>query len=238
MKTRQAFTLAEVLITLTIIGIIAAMTIPSLITSIDLDRKQAEAVIKKTFTTFNDATKQIVMLETTSHTMGDVGCADSNCIRDLYGKYVAYPQTCNSDAQSNCLGDAPVASSTNPSTSALGLPVFAAEGDEESGENEGNSGIATPDFTSKSLAVLADGTLVGFRYDNNCNLITRAIIEYDGATSDIEKSCVAITVDTNGAKKPNAIGKDRYQFAIGKLGVKYKAPETSSNTTAPVTPTP
>ena len=86
MKLKQAFTLAEVLITLTIIGVVAAITIPSLITSIDLDKRQAEATIKKTYTTFNDATKQIVMLETTSHTMGDVDCPDANSIRDLYGK--------------------------------------------------------------------------------------------------------------------------------------------------------
>ena len=218
MKIKQAFTLAEILITLTIIGVIAAVTIPSLITNVDLDRKQAEATIKKTYTTFNDATKQIVMLETTSHTMGDVGCSDSNCVRDLYGKYVAYVKTCNSDAQANCLGDAPVTSQDNPTTSMFALPAYAA------------GGADTIDFTSKSLAVLADGTLVGFAYDATCSMTTKSLIEFDGTPSDIEKSCVAIAVDTNGTKKPNAIGKDRYQFAIGKLGVKYKASNSSTTT--------
>ena len=198
MIIKQGFTLAEVLITLTVIGIIAAITIPSLITNVDLDRKQAEAIIKKTYTSFNDATKQIVMMETTSHTMGSVGCSDSNCIRDLYGKYLSYIKTCNSDAQDNCLDGAPKTS-------------------------EGG----TVDFTSKSLAVLADGTLVGFSYDNTCKTTVSSLIEYEQAPVNISNSCVTIAVDANGAKKPNALARDRYQFAIGKLGVKFKAATAS-----------
>lgn len=213
MKLKQAFTLAEVLITLTIIGVVAAITIPSLITSIDLDKRQAEATIKKTYTTFNDATKQIVMLETTSHTMGDVDCSDANCIRDLYGKYVSFVRTCNSDSQENCLGSAPAESEGDSgATSMFALPAYAT----------GNA--SSIGFSSRSLAVLADGTLVGFLYDESCSTTTKSIIEYEGTPTDIEKTCVSIAVDTNGDKKPNAVGKDRYQFAVGKLGVKFRPP--------------
>ncbi len=56
MKIKKGFTLAEVLITLTIIGVVAAITIPSLISTIDIDKRQAETTIKKTYTAFNDAT--------------------------------------------------------------------------------------------------------------------------------------------------------------------------------------
>ena len=220
MKIKQAFTLAEVLVTLSIIGIIAAITIPSLIINVDLDRKQAEAIIKKTYTTFNDATKQIVMLETTSHNMGSVGCADANCIRDLYGKYVSYLKTCNSDAQATCL-DGAEATSEDLKTTMLTAPAFAADP---------NTSPTAIDFTSKSLAVLADGTLVGFKYDSACQMTTKSIIEYEGTPVDVTKSCVSIAVDTNGAKSPNMIGKDRYQFAIGKLGVKFKASNSSTTT--------
>ena len=195
MKIKRGFTLAEVLITLTVIGVVAAITIPSLITSVDLDKKQAEATIKKTYTTFNDATKQIVMMETTSHTMANVGCADNNCIRDLYGKYVSYVKTCNSDAQDNCHDGAPAKANQTDSV----------------------------DFTGKSLAVLADGTLVGFQYDNTCQTTVKSVIEFDQAPVDVTKACIAIAVDTNGSKSPNKDARDRYQFAIGKLGVKFKA---------------
>lgn len=211
MNIKRGFTLAEVLITLTIIGVVAAITIPSLISGVDLDRKQADAVIKKTYTAFNDATKQIVMLETTSHSMGSVNCNDSNCIRDLYGKYVSYIKTCNSDAQTNCLDGAP-ATSESATTTMLMQPVWAAP-----------ASAVEIDFSSKSLAVLADGTLVGFQYDNTCQQTVKSVIAYEETPVNITKACVAIAVDVNGAKKPNMVGRDRYQFAIGKLGVKFKA---------------
>ena len=83
MKLNRGFTLAEVLITLSIIGVVAAITIPALVTNVDLDRKQADAVVKKTITAINDATKQNVLLETTSHKMNDVGCDNEDCIRTL-----------------------------------------------------------------------------------------------------------------------------------------------------------
>ena len=165
MGIKKGFTLAEILISLTVIGVIAAVTIPTLISSIDIDRKQAETIIKKTYTSFNDATKQIVMLETVSHNMGAINCTDDNCIRDVYGKYIAYTKTCNSDAQSNCLDGAP-ATSESPTTTMLMQPVWAAP-----------SGAEEIDFSSKSLAVLADGTLVGFKYDNTCQMSVKAIID-------------------------------------------------------------
>ena len=39
MKGHRAFTLAEVLITIGIIGVVAAMTIPNLLTKMDRDKK-------------------------------------------------------------------------------------------------------------------------------------------------------------------------------------------------------
>ena len=53
MTVKKAFTLAEVLITLTIIGIIAAMTIPTLIFS--TDEKQAVVGLKKAMLSLNQA---------------------------------------------------------------------------------------------------------------------------------------------------------------------------------------
>ena len=52
---RIAFTLAEVLITLGIIGIVAAMTLPTLIQ--DYQKKQAVSQLKKTYSIMNQAIK-------------------------------------------------------------------------------------------------------------------------------------------------------------------------------------
>lgn len=56
----KAFTLAEVLITLGIIGIVAAMTIPTLINN--TNQKELITKFKKSFSALNSATKQIVAL--------------------------------------------------------------------------------------------------------------------------------------------------------------------------------
>lgn len=53
MKSRKGFTLAEVLVTLAIIGIVAALTIPSLI--MGTAEKQAETNVKKVSSTLNQA---------------------------------------------------------------------------------------------------------------------------------------------------------------------------------------
>ncbi len=217
MKIKQGFTLAEVLITLTIIGVVASMTIPSLIMNIDLDRKQAEAEVKKVYTAVNDATKQIVMMETTSHSMAKVNCASHDCIRDLYAKYMQFVKTCSSSSQTACLDGA--SATSNDTTSFYSTAAYAAD--------PKPTGV---DFTSKSLAVLADGTLMGFKYDNTCSLSTKTVIAYEEEPIDVTGACVEIAIDVNGAKKPNKTALDRYQFPVGKLGVKM-VPKNASATT-------
>ncbi len=53
MKNRKGFTLAEVLVTLAVIGVVAALTIPALIQS--SNEKQATTSIKKALSTLNQA---------------------------------------------------------------------------------------------------------------------------------------------------------------------------------------
>lgn len=60
LSSNTAFTLAEVLITLGIIGIVAALTIPSLINN--TNQKELITKYKKIFSALNQATKQIVAL--------------------------------------------------------------------------------------------------------------------------------------------------------------------------------
>lgn len=94
-NTIFAFTLAEVLITLGIIGIVAAMTIPALMNNIqDNQLKQAW---KKEFSTLYNATNRI---------MGDNGgsmaniCSslDPNCLRDAYADYLNVTKKCANGA--------------------------------------------------------------------------------------------------------------------------------------------
>ena len=100
-------------------------------------------------------------------------------------------------------------------------PAYAADPDDK------NSGTGV-DFSGKSLAILADGTLVGFKYDSTCAMTTNTLLTFEDEAYDIKNTGIAVSLDVNGAKKPNKAGKDRYQFPVGKLGVKITPKEQST----------
>ena len=86
-RNRQGFTLAEVLITLGIIGIVAALTLPSFIYN---HRKQVvESRLKKFYTTFNQA---IILSENDNGEIANWEDPDLSGIsgsEDWYNKYLA-----------------------------------------------------------------------------------------------------------------------------------------------------
>ena len=57
-KTKTAFTLAEVLVTLVVIGIVAALVIPSLAQNIS--NVQQKAAWKDVYSTINQATRRLI----------------------------------------------------------------------------------------------------------------------------------------------------------------------------------
>ena len=85
-KTKSAFTLAEVLITLIIIGIVAALTIP---TAINHYRKQQTASkLKKFYSTFGQAISRSVTDNGYYSTCDLTGSEDSQRTIDFVNKYV------------------------------------------------------------------------------------------------------------------------------------------------------
>lgn len=80
---KKGFTLAEVLITLGIIGIVSAMTIPALMTN--MRRKQATVKLKK----FHSTMKQALLLATDEY--GDVGAWDKSLSYEEYTKTYFVP---------------------------------------------------------------------------------------------------------------------------------------------------
>jgi len=93
---KKAFTLAEILITLLIIGVIASLTIPGLIS--DTQDQQYKAAWRKTYSDLDQATKRIMtdnggsLSGVCSETIGMDRCA---CIRDKLTNYLNYVKTCN-----------------------------------------------------------------------------------------------------------------------------------------------
>ena len=92
---RFGFTLAEVLITLVIIGVIAAMTIPTLMNN--TNQQEFRVGLKKAISALNQAMSLNYALEGT--TVGDTGLTDATNIRDnLFKKRMSIVSTATTGA--------------------------------------------------------------------------------------------------------------------------------------------
>lgn len=111
MKKFMAFTLAEVLITLGIIGVVATMTISTVISKID-DRANMSA-LRKFYTEFSSATKGIVNAHDIPETWGLANNDEAACLRvmEYYKKYFSVLKVC-----------------AIPDTSCFPLPVYFSNG--------------------------------------------------------------------------------------------------------------
>jgi prepilin-type N-terminal cleavage/methylation domain-containing protein len=94
---RKAFTLAEVLITLGIIGIVASMTIPTLMNNIA--DAQYRTAWKKAFSVFSQATQKMAY-----DNGGDIAglFSTSDDIRDNYVKYLIKAKVCTDSNAEGC----------------------------------------------------------------------------------------------------------------------------------------
>ena len=192
-----AFTLAEVLITLGIIGVVAAMTMPSLITNYRI--KETVSKLKKVNTTFNNAFLQAKeengeisdwgLSNSTLDTNTDDGSiANSNYGRDKFLEILSrHLKTISMCKYSD--NSCEVYRPTN------------LQGDIDNNDSYSNR------------LVLADGTIIGHLYLNNtaCNT--------NWGSGALSQSCGSFKVDLNGSKKPNMYGKDIFQFDITVNGI-------------------
>lgn len=186
---KSGFTLAEVLVTLAIIGVVAALTIPSLIQS--TQKQQYVTGLKKAYSILSQASLQLkddnggtlVNIATGEDTLRDKYCTKLNCIKK-----------CN-------IG---VGADTGKC-----WHITNAWYDLDGGHDiAGDDGV-----WGTSRAILTDGTLVSFYLeppDGSCTLDFGF-----GATI-----CAEITVDINGFKQPNTLGRDIYNFWLTRDGLK------------------
>lgn len=177
-KHRIAFTLAEVLITLGIIGLIAALTIPTLI-NIYQERQMVTGLLK-----FNATLQQAVQLW-----KEDIGCHD-----DAYSCLASQGNADNDINSFNQIGQfLKIVSTATQTNSANWLP-------DNTQNYYGN--IETTNYGKVAHVGCGAG----------------AFLLPDGTTFsvDIDAAGFEITVDVNGKKPPNRIGKDTFPLFIGE----------------------
>ena len=99
-KAFDGFTLAEVLITLVIIGVIAAMTIPTLMNK--TNNQELVSKLKKTYSTLSQATNKIIADE--GNPQADMGgwATSVPVIAEMYKKYLVNTRACT-NGMGKCL---------------------------------------------------------------------------------------------------------------------------------------
>lgn len=205
-KKRLAFTLAEVLIVMSIIGIIAEMTIPSLMSNIK--KNQFQTQLKKEYAAFNQA---LLMLGTDSG--GDFTSALTSA-----GISATNGQASDSQAWLNLLATKMNVVKTcppgNTSTTAYGGCYASLYNYYIPGGTTAMT--AWIDTTIRYAGVLSDGAVFSVWSLANGNTCTNTSYPSSIYNGNI---CASITVDVNGPGAPNKFGADMFCLFITAKGV-------------------
>lgn len=186
-----AFTLAEVLIVLGIVGIIAEMTIPTLISN--FQNQAYVALFKKAYTESNQV---LLKMCSDANCLGDLKCTGlmgsgttDKTFGDEFSKYFKVARNCGTLSDTgitNCFPDT----------------VYVRY--DHASPNTGWDGWWYRFITADGMSFMIHN------FGNNCA---------DGGfsanvTNDLTQVCGQALIDTNGLKGPNSAGRDIFQFYI------------------------
>ena len=218
-----AFTLAEVLITLGIIGVVAVMTMPAIIANIQ-DHVKAKRVenIRQKLSKVTDAM---------SATSGINGYADTMEFVAEMNKHMKIAKICDNEHLSACWPTKEV--------------MLNDEGKMwEIAKTKNAKTLKIPDavlnnYTNTVGVVTGDGTAMILSYDKTCDFNPEVTgYAYSGGLSN-SASCLAGVFDWNGGKNPNKLGKDVITLGVASgLGNECAFELNGKCFTAPFIPTP
>ncbi len=226
-KEKWGFTLAEVLITLGIIGVVAALTLPALLTNVQskIRGEQKRSVKYK----FSLATEKMARLNL-------IGPYDStDAFVDELQKHLKISKRCNASNLRGCwpydtvdLGDGKTWDISKTKT----------------GRQFGMNNDDNNDYTSDNVGIVtADGTPMILSYNKKCKAID-SLEKLSWTTTDNKPlsnpsaSCVAAVYEINGTGKPNKLSNDVVLFNANKLGSGCAFEVNGKCFGAPFTPTP
>ena len=213
MNRRIAFTLAEVLITLGIVGVVAAMTMPALIAN--YQNKELLVRVKKTYSTFCNAVN-LAMSQSGGSEITSVFDTSNTSLQTAQNmqKYFNGAVLCNK-TNNNC-PSYKIKAQYGKKNSFTGVSVY-------------QSSMGIP------YLKLPDGSFISFNQFTSCNTEREGqqcktdssgniIPNQQGTDCEYEsftwtdKRCAVVQIDTNGIKKPNQYGADVYQIGIYEDG--------------------
>ncbi len=199
----SAFTLAEVLITLGIIGIVAAMTIPTLITN------NQEKGWSTAATVFERKLEESLKVMNTQQTLA--GYSTTESFVDELSKHIKIVKTCKNTELDKCF----------PKTFTYGFPET--ETMDITSFTDSSKLRKEPYGTNTVGLQFANGVVAVMAYDPKC--------KQDPFSNQITgTSCISMIYDTSGFKSPNTSNKDLRMLNVNTLfafkvgGTKYSAP--------------
>ncbi len=195
----SAFTLAEVLITLAVIGIVAAMTIPTLINK--YQEKVTVTKVKKMYSTLNQAVKLAEVDNGPVATWNLPGYTNggSQMFYSYLKPYLRVTKECVYDNSANCLDTKAKFTYLN--------------GEAWTGFSDTATGYGSNRYVR---IILADGSLVWFRVPPSDKDWCTHPDGGDGGTP----ICAIFWYDINGNyRPPNSLGKDIFSFYLTSKGI-------------------
>ena len=180
-QCRTAFTLAEILITLSVIGIVAALTIPSMI----------ENHNNKAWKTAKDLwDKKLVEATRQMNIDGVMTGVATEDYMNYFKKYVKVIKTCENDKLENCYAP---------------KIVQTAGEDVEVSILKRSGNLGHQDWNTNTMGfVIADGTTVVMAYNPNCS----SVDPFSSEGQNGQVGCMSMLIDVNGKKGPNRVGDD------------------------------
>lgn len=220
---KTAFTLAEVLITLGIIGVVAVITMPVLINNVQdrVRQKRVENIKQK----LSNATDLMAV------NSGLNGYSDTMSFVQELSKYLKILKICDNSKLESCWPTKEV--SLNKENKVW-----------EISKTKSAKTLRIPEKVRKNYSdtvaiVTADGTAMILTYDKTCNFNqdVNGYVYNDGLSNSL--GCLAGVFDWNGAKNPNKLGNDVLPIGVALgLGLDCAFETNGKCFSSPFTPIP
>ncbi len=207
MKKKNAFTLAEVLITLGVIGIVAAITLPVLNQAIN--KKVRAEQIRTVKYKFTKATEKMAYL-------GLIGPYDSTAafVAELQ-KHLKIAKVCTSSNLRSCWPYDKITLLDGKEYEVEKL---------QTGKQFQMKNSDSADYSSPNVGIItADGTPMILSYNTKCEALDPMktygwTTEDNKPVSNATSNCIAAVFEINGSKKPNKQNEDVALFNANGLG--------------------
>ncbi len=207
-KLRRGFTLAEVLITIGVIGVVAALTMPTLNAAVN--KKVRAEQIRTVKYKFTKATEKMA-------TLGLIGPYDSTAdFVAVLKKHLKLAKVCDVNNLRDCW---PYDTITLQDGKEYEITKL------QNGKQFQMKDSETANYSTPNVGIVtADGTPMILSYNTKCEPLDATVKSLTWSTEDnkpvtnASTSCIAAVFEINGSKKPNKQNEDVALFNANGLG--------------------